>query len=198
MKLTVSDQQWQKYLEKYQNLMWTVARKISGDNATANLEDNFSDICIAAMNSIDSYCKKESMSVDEALDHFGFDKYTKTVLWNHKNKKGALLTKKMPFRGRHFSIDAPIDGNEDLTFDIEDKSFSASSVDQVTRDYFDDYNEDVQKIVQAILTDPNVVDSNGEVKLAALIKPTGLTIATIRNGVSKIKRLLTKELRNEQ
>ena len=49
VKLT--EEQWALYEERYGKLMHTISSKISGDNAIANHEDNYADLCVAALES---------------------------------------------------------------------------------------------------------------------------------------------------
>ena len=84
--IKITDEQWSIYLEKYDRLIWTIARKISGDDAVANVDDNYADLCVAAINSIVAYNKKTGIAVDEFLTTKLVDQYTKTVLWNLKAK----------------------------------------------------------------------------------------------------------------
>jgi len=193
--MRITDDHWLLYLKKYDKLLWTIARKISGDEAVANIEDNYCDLCVAAMNSIVSYARKENMEISDILNTSGFDKYTKTVLWNYKAKKGVPLTNKMSFRNKHISIDNFWE-DEESSFEIEDTSFSSSSM--VIDDMFTDIDADVQKVINAILNDPEVLGPKGKVKLYSLIKPTGLSIHAVNSAVDKIEKILNKNYRNEQ
>lgn len=189
--IKITEDQWAIYRERYEKLIWTIARKISGDEMTAGFDDNVADLTIAAMGSIDAYCRKENFTVDQAFEDPGFDKYTKTVLWNYKCKKGVPLTKRMPFRNKHVSIDAMSNTDDGQSFDIEDKQLSTSS-SFVLDDMFRNIDFDAQKIIKAIIEDPNVLSPDGALRLASLTKPTGLSIHSVRSGVGKIKRILEK------
>ena len=92
--ITIDNQDWERYTDKYEGLLWTVARNISGDRAIADLETNYADLCVAALDSIRGFNKKTGESFDEMMGNTLFDKYTKTVLWNYKNKKGNYLKKR--------------------------------------------------------------------------------------------------------
>ena len=92
--IEITDDDWQVYLEKYGRLMWTVSRHISGDPVVADLETNYADLCVAALESIRGFHKKTGESFDEMICNPLFNQYTKTVLWNCKNKKGAYITKR--------------------------------------------------------------------------------------------------------
>ena len=84
----LTDDQWRYYEQRYGKLMKMISSRISGDEALANPEDNYSDLCIAALESIEGFRKKTGESFDVAMNNKLFDQYTKTVLWNRKAKKG--------------------------------------------------------------------------------------------------------------
>ena len=81
VKLT--NEQWAQYEERYGKLMHTISMKISGDDAIANHEDNYSDLCVAAIESIDAFERKTGDDFEKAMNNKLFDQYTKTVLWNN-------------------------------------------------------------------------------------------------------------------
>ena len=92
--IEIDDEEWALYTDKYESLMWTVARNISGDFAIADVETNYADLCVAALDSIRGFHKKTGECFSEMMGNILFDKYTKTVLWNYKNKKGNYLKKR--------------------------------------------------------------------------------------------------------
>ena len=117
----LTNDQWAQYEERYGKLMRTISFKISGDAAIANPEDNYSELCIAAIESINAFKKKTGKGFDEAFDTKLFDQYTKTVLWNRKAKKGIPLSKRMEFRNRHISMNSGYNRDDmDLLSLVED------------------------------------------------------------------------------
>ena len=104
--ITIDNQDWERYTDKYEGLLWTVARNISGDRAIADLETNYADLCVAALDSIRGFNKKTGESFDEMMGNILFDKYTKTVLWNYKNKKGNYLKKRYNINSSSVEIDS--------------------------------------------------------------------------------------------
>ena len=50
--IVIDNSEWAQYTDRYEKLMWTVARNISGDRAIADLETNYADLCVAAIDSI--------------------------------------------------------------------------------------------------------------------------------------------------
>jgi len=84
--------------EKYDKLLWSIARKISGDNsATSSLEDNYADLWLAAFEAVEGFTKQNDYAngpVEEWIETRPFDKYIKTCLWNKKNHKGKQIANK--------------------------------------------------------------------------------------------------------
>ena len=191
--MQINDNQWNLYFERYGKLMFTISRMMSGDLALANPEDNMSDLKIAAIESIRGFNVKTGQNFEEMMENKLFDQYTKTVLWNRKNKIGVKLTKRMPFQNKMVSIDAPIGEDEDSKFDLEDTRIDGSVSSMVLEDMFQAEDDDTKKVLKAIAHDPSVLDSHGNLKVYALLQPTGLTIHTVRKAVSKIERILNSK-----
>ena len=186
---SITDEQWKRYLDRYENLLWKISAKISGDEMTASREDNFSDLTIAALESITGFEKLTGKAFDEAIEDTNFDKYTKTVLWNRKNKKGVPLSKKMKFRNKHFSISGD-SGEGD--FDIEDTRANINLSSVAIRYAFSEKPAYVKKVINAIVKDPSVVDCEGKVRYHALLRPTGLTIHFVLKAVDEIRDTLNR------
>jgi hypothetical protein len=186
----LTNEQWNLYEQRYGRLMKMISNKISGDEALANPEDNYSDLCIAALESIEGFRKKTGECFDVAINNKLFDQYTKTVLWNRKAKKGIPLTNKMAFRNRHYSIDSSwMSGTEESRFDIEDTTSSIDLSSMFLEDTFGHDNPDVKVVVNAIVKDPSVVTEEGKLKNASLMNTTGLSLYRISNAVDSIKLL---------
>lgn len=188
---TVTDEQWERYLDQYNGLLWTIARKISGDEIVASIEDNYADLCLAAIESIRGYELKTGKAFDEAFGEKLFDQYTKTVLWNRKNKKGLPLTKRMPFRNKHVSISSTEDFEKG--FDIDDDSWAKDVSSINLEDMFGGSDEDVKKVVATIVKDPSVVTKEGKVKANTLVAKTGLSAYFVNKALEKIGDTLIQE-----
>ena len=192
--IQLTDKQWALYEERYGKLMHTISMKISGDDAVASHEDNYADLCIAALESIEGFEKKTGEKFDEAIDNKLFDQYTKTVLWNRKAKKGIPLTKKMDFKNRHLSIDAPSLTEEDMN--LRDKipdsryNFDVSSID--LEDFTKNQHKDVQKIINAIIKNPDILSKEGIFNHAAIRKDTGLSTHFTRKAIERLQNSLRK------
>ena len=159
---------------------------------TASPEDNYSELCIAALESINGFFKKTGLTFDESFDTKLFDQYTKTVLWNRKAKKGIPLSKKMDFRKKNKSLDAPMFSNSEasLAHLIEDprSHIDVSSVD--FNDFMKDQNDDVKTVMNAVLKDPSLLSKQGFIKTSAICRSTPLSIHFVNQAVDKIKSIM--------
>ena len=197
--IKLTDEQWALYEERYGKLMHTIAMKISGDDAIANHEDNYADLCMAALESIEGFKKKTGEDFDTAIENKLFDQYTKTVLWNRKAKKGIPLTKRMDFRNKHYSIDHDVTvygregGEQGLHGRIEDSKaqYAASAVD--LQDFANEQPEDVKTVINAILKNPGILSKDGSINHSALRTSTGLSVHFTNKAVSKLKKSIRKD-----
>ena len=195
--IQLTDKQWALYEERYGKLMHTISKKISGDNALASHEDNYADLCIAALESIEGFEKKTGEDFDIAINNKLFDQYTKTVLWNRKAKKGIPLTKKMDFRNKQYSLDHSFLYSDGETQGIHDRiedtraQYDASSVD--LEDFTSEQPEDVKKIINAILKNPKILSRDGTLNHSALRDSTGLSVHFTNKAVSKLKQSIRKD-----
>ena len=192
----LTNEQWATYEKRYGRLMHTIAMKISGDDAVANHEDNYADLCMAALESIEGFKKKTGESFDEAIDNKLFDQYTKTVLWNRKAKKGIPLTKRMSFRNKHYSIDSNIlsldqrsEGSHELIEDTR-ATFGLSAVE--LDDFTESQPENVKKIINAILKNPKILSKDGTINHSAIKKCTGLSIHYTNKAVADLKNSIKR------
>ncbi len=194
--IQLTDEQWALYEERYGKLMHTIAMKISGDDAIANHEDNYADLCMAALESIEGFKNKTGEDFDVAINNKLFDQYTKTVLWNRKAKKGIPLTKKMEFRNKHYSIDQDFVVNDSDSSGsherIEDtrSGFGASSVD--LEDFTKSQPDDVKKVINAILGNPGILSKEGIFNHAAVRRATGLSVNYTNKAIESLKKSIRK------
>ena len=200
--MALTNEQWALYEERYGKLMRTIALKISGDDAVANPEDNYSDLCIAAIESINGFENKTGMGFDEAINTKLFDGYTKTVLWNRKAKKGIPLTKRMDFRNKHLSLDYQpgFDASDcgSLTGIIEDKRSTTDLSSIELDDLVESQKPEIKKILSEIIRDPNLIRKDGTINKTALEGVTGMNFYHVTKAIGDMKRVLGKEMSDEQ
>lgn len=167
--------------------MWKIAHRISGDTMTASLEDNYSDLSIAAIESINGFHKKTGKSFDEMIQMKLFDQYTKTCLWTAKARKGIKLTERMPFRNKHISIDSLRD-DPDTSFDIPDTS-SVIRINRVdAKDTIDSYPDKLKKMVDVLQNNPTLFTESGSIKINPLAKEMGLSVDKVKNLISLMEK----------
>jgi hypothetical protein len=200
--MALTDEQWALYEERYGKLMRTIALKISGDDAIANPEDNYSDLCIAAIESINGFKNKTGMGFDEAINTKLFDAYTKTVLWNRKAKKGIPLSKRMDFRNKHLSLDyqSGLDASDcgSLIGVIEDKRSNVNLSAIELGDFVESQKPEIKKILSEIIRDPNLIRKDGTINKTALEGVTGMNFYHVTKAIGDMKRVLGKEMSDEQ
>lgn len=180
--IELTTEQWDLYLKKYKNLMWRIAHLISGDSMLASLEDNYSDLNIAAIESINGYHKKTGETFDQMMGTKLFDQYTKTCLWTAKARKGIKLSERMPFRNRHISIDE-IRQDEESPFDIPD----VSSIRDISRidaeDIVNTYDYKIKRVIKALEDKPELMSDTGNIKISPLAKELGVSISKVKSVI---------------
>lgn len=181
--IELTTEQWDLYLKRYKNLMWRIAHLISGDAMLASLEDNYSDLNIAAIESINGFHKKTGESFDEMIQNKLFDQYTKTCLWTAKARKGIKLSERMPFRNKHISIDEIRREDDESPFDIAD----VSAIRDITRvdaaDVVNTYDYKVKRIIKALEDKPELMSETGNIKINPLAKELGVSVAKVKNVI---------------
>ena len=191
----LTDKEWALYEERYGKLMHTIAMKISGDDAIASHEDNYADLCIAALESIEGFEKKTGEKFKAAINNKLFDQYTKTVLWNRKAKKGIPLSKKMDFRNKHYSIDQDHANGETqgLHDRIEDSraQYGLSAIE--LEDFTNEQPEDVKKVINAIMGNPGILSKDGSLNHSALRSSTGLSVHFTNKAVKKLRQSIRRD-----
>mgnify|MGYP003650814985 FL=1 len=187
----LTNEQWELYEKKYGRLMHTISYKISGDLAIATPEDNYSDLCIAALESIAGYHKKTGKTFDEAIDTKLFDQYTKTVLWNRKAKKGIPLTKRMGFRKKQVSLDATV-ANSDSSFVslIPDTAYQmdVSSID--FKVFIEEQPDDVRTVIEAVMKDPSLISKHGFIKKSELSSALNVSSYFVSKSLKKLQKIM--------
>jgi hypothetical protein len=181
--IELTAEQWDLYLKKYKNLMWRISHLISGDYMLASIEDNFADLNIAAIESINGFHKKTGQVFDEMIKNKLFDQYTKTCLWTAKARKGIKLSERLPFRNNHLSIDELRAGDDDegTGFDVPDVSASRI-VDKIdAQDLVNTYDYKVKRVIQALEDEPELMTEVGKIKISPLAKKLGVSESKVKN-----------------
>jgi len=197
----ISNEQWDLIIDQYGGLIWKIAHRISGDNATASLEDNYQDLCIAAMDAIRGFEKKVGKKFDEFFKQgkLGglFNQYLKTCLWNHKNNKGARIVKRYNLTKYSVSLDPKMERNPKVSFrcrvphgrQVEDSIFIGDMKELL--------GDEQSAILKAILDNPKCVKEGGTVNGAELCRVTGLSPYRVRRAVRDIEDIINRDVHGE-
>jgi len=185
--LKITSDQWDLYTLKYSKLMWTIAYRISGDTMTASLEDNYSDLSIAALESINGFHKKTGKSFDEMIEMKLFDQYTKTCLWTAKARKGVKLTERIPFRNKHVSLNGLIDST-DIQFDIPDTSSLARYSRVDAEDMYESYDDKIKKLIKVLMDNPEVMTESGDLKIQPIAKKMNMAPTKVMNLIKIMEK----------
>jgi len=184
-KITIPDWWWDQYLKKYERLMYKIAHMISGDPTICTIEDNFGDLCIAAIESVEGFIKKTKRPLESLLKDKQFDQYTKTCLWKRKARKGLDIEKKRAIR-KHISFKREDDagGGLDLEFSaIACKHPEFSDVDIKDTFKMTDQNKE---ILDVIIKNPSVLKMNGTLNFVEIGKILDVSSTTAAARVKKL------------
>jgi len=159
-KLTIPDWWWDQYLKKYERLMYKIAHMISGDPTICSIEDNFGDLCVAAIESVEGFIKKTKRPLESLLTDKQFDQYTKTCLWKRKARKGLDIEKKRPIR-KCVPLKKESDTGEELDLEFSSIACKGPSFSDIDiKDIFK-MTEQNKEVLDIIVKNPSVLKMNG-------------------------------------
>ena len=170
--------------EKYDRLIWAIAHKISGDRATASLEDNYADLWLGVFEAIEGFTKQNNYSngpIETWVDTKPFDKYLKTCLWNKKNHKGKQIANKYEIH------------RDTVPTHLEEVLNVSAADDPVYSDVFGhvgvDLSDRERNLVHSILIDPNkYLTEDGKVKVSPLERSLGWSRRETEEVLDTIKK----------
>ena len=181
----IDDNQWVKYETKYGRLMHKISRSISGDEVIAAVEDNYGDLCIAALDSIKGFTKKTGLSFDEMFGTKLFDQYTKTCLWHVKGNKGSKITKKYPITKHKVSLyDHPevfsLSGEDTNSVDAEEFLTALSS----------GFTQLEKNVVSTIVQNPDCIGKEGRIIFSRISHHIGHSTYLVKKALSSLENKL--------
>lgn len=204
--MIISEQWWKKYEEKYGKLMYTISKKLGGDPMITSIEDNYNELCIAALDSVKSFYNQRGQTnkdIDSYLTSKAFDKYTKTVLWNRKAKNGLEVTKNLGVTNASSISQISFgDDSDEFSLEIEDKSDYFCDVDIQDLLNYKEFNngiesEELREILRHIISGGDCILDNGKLSIRKLAHQFGLQYHVATKRVEKLKLFLSKEIKNE-
>lgn len=189
----ITEEQWNRYDHLYGKLILMIAHRISGDIGLCSVEDNVANLQLAALNSIKGFTAKTGKTVDECFEDPLFDKYTKTVLWNCKNKIGKKITERN--KSLKFVNISSMVTDVDYTFDFVDPSgpFNADSIFKM--DFNCILHEDNEKytnhrrVAYHLLHDNDVFGQKGFACINSIKNNTNISLRNVQKAMDKLRKL---------
>ena len=185
----ISTEHYEELEDKYGLLIHKISHWISGDKAISAHEDNVQDLWVAAFDAIAGYEKKEKQTFEEFWGSTGFDKYLKTCLWNHKNNKGAKITKKFNITKHTVSANE----NEEVLL-MEAPEGVSVEVSLLVEEYGQLLTQTEQQVLQAVLSDPRYIKPSGKANVSALANELNLSWREVKDTIQSISRKINNEL----
>jgi len=186
--LEVSPEQWSIYEKRYGRLMWKISHKISGDRAISEPEDNYSDLCVTAIESINGFYRKTGQTVDEMFSNQLFDAYTKTCLWHKKNSKGTNITKKFPLTNKTISMHGNQNGSgEENALSIPDCSPGPITSLEL-EEFFNRFTSTQALILDKVCRDPSIIMGTGRISMSKLSRATGLPVDKLKREIQLMEK----------
>jgi len=184
-KLTIPDWWWDQYLKKYERLMYKIAHMISGDPTICSIEDNFGDLCVAAIESVEGFIKKTKRPLENLLTDKQFDQYTKTCLWKRKARKGLDIEKKRPIR-KCVPLKKESDTGEELDLEFSSIACKGPSFSDIDiKDIFK-MTEQNKEVLDIIVKNPSVLKMNGTLNFVEIGRILDVSSMTAAARVKKL------------
>mgnify|MGYP003124850412 CR=1 FL=1 len=174
----ITNEDWEWLEEKYGKLLHHIGYRIGGDSITNDHDDSYQNLCIAVMDTINTFDKTQNVPFSEYKETAHFDKYLKTVLWNRKNNLGTKIQRREPLR-RQVTI------NEQLVKDKVNnpvESFEPFGVEEL--------DADVREIINEISLDGKIIKQGKGLNVSRLCRNTGKSKSQIKYAIDKLKKNL--------
>lgn len=168
MPKPLTDKQWSLIKEKYGQLIYMIAHRISGDVATASFNDNVQDLYMAAMAAVDGF-ERQNNGANGTFDEFfgtvGFDKYIKQTLWHLKDNKGKRITKKKKILKETMSLQ---DENGEEVIQLEVDTNSSAEATTILEDLLSKVSGKSKLVIAELVKDPSIIWGDGKINYRAL------------------------------
>lgn len=182
----ITNEEWAQYLVKYEGLLWKISHKISQDYAVADVDSNFADLVLAALESILGFHRLTGDNFEEMMKNIKFNQYTKTVLWNFKNKKGATITKNLAFS--FHAVRLQLDHGDIIPCE-KYMNFTENSlfIEELTSKFEGRLHTKCIKVINA---NPSLLTKEGKVNVDAVAREIGEASHKVRKALLEIKEFV--------
>tara|TARA_R100000008_G_C3522589_1_gene134805 strand:+ start:42 stop:623 length:582 start_codon:yes stop_codon:yes gene_type:complete len=183
----ITNEEFQWLEEKYGKLLHHIAYRIGGDSITNDHEDSYQNLCIAMLDTVNTFDRKQTEPFSEYKDTKHFDKYLKTVLWNRKNNIGNKIVKREPLR-KQVTID------EKILHDQYGIGVCKSAIvhpDENKEPFsLEGLSGDMQELIDQVTYDAKVIKPSGDFNVSRLCRNLGKTKSQVKHTIEQLKHTL--------
>ena len=189
----LTELQYNELDDRYGKLVYKIAHWISGDKATATIEDNAQDLWLVLFETINTFARLNEEDYPGGYEDFKdtahWNKYVKTALWNSKNSKGTKIAQRY-----NITRDTVSTWENSEVMEKEDYSFESVDFDMFLEDLPKLLNEKELQVVRLLVDDPNLITELGYANKSALSRELGVSWADANNILETLGAKLQNEL----
>ncbi len=189
----LTELQYNELDDRYGKLVYKIAHWISGDSATANVEDNAQDLWLVLFETINTFYRLNEDAYPKGYEDFKdtahWNKYIKTALWNSKNSKGTKIAQRY-----NITRDTVSTWENSEVMEREDYSFESVDFDMLLEDLPKLLSETELRTVRLLVDDPTMINEQGDTNRSALARKLGIPWAEADNTLKSIGAKLQNEL----
>ncbi len=189
----LTELQYNELDARYGKLLYKIAHWISGDLATATIEDNVQELWLSLFETINTFTRLNSDAYPDGYEDFKdtahWNKYVKTALWNSKNSRGKKITQKFNIQRDTVSTWK----NEEL-MEKEDVSYESTDFSMFLEDLSNFLSPKEESIVRLLVNNPEMINETGSANKSALAKKLNLVWADVSDTLQNLGAKLQNEL----
>ena len=189
----LTELQYNELDDRYGKLVYKIAHWISGDSATANVEDNAQDLWLVLFETINTFYRLNEDAYPKGYEDFKdtahWNKYIKTALWNSKNSKGTKIAQRY-----NITRDTVSTWENSEVMEREDYSFESVDFDMLLEDLPKLLSETELRTVRLLVDDTTMINEQGDTNRSALARKLGIPWAEADNTLKSIGAKLQNEL----
>jgi len=193
LELMLTELQYNELEDRYGKLIYKIAHWISGDKATATIEDNVQDLWLVLFETINTFSRLNEEDYPGGYEDFKdtahWNKYVKTALWNSKNSKGTKIAQRY-----NITRDTVSTWENSEVMEKEDYSFESVDFDMFLEDLPKLLNETELRAVRLLVEDPTLITEQGDTNRSALAREMGIAWAEADSTLKSIGAKLQNQL----
>ncbi len=189
----LTELQYNELDARYGKLLYKIAHWISGDLATATIEDNVQELWLSLFETINTFSRLNEDAYPEGFEDFKdsahWNKYIKTSLWNSKNSKGTKIAQRY-----NITRDTVSTWENSEVMEKEDYSFESVDFHMFLEDLPKLLNDKELRAVRLIVENPNLINEQGATNRSALAREMGVAWAEASTVLENLGAKLQNEL----